>query len=356
MEKPLVVLLLFFIPASFLMTCTKRDKIKIALMTKFESGSIIGSSEAGALNLYLEEKGIKNIELVYIDDGWDPVKAVQAYEDVKSRGIDILITSHISTCAVAIADMVNRDKVLTMVTGAVTDELSLKDDYIFRNIQDVEQEQKSIADYIKKNFPAHLLIVRDVDNYAYTGPALKNFIHYYRNNVTVVDVSMASIDFKLLEQKMKKAKFESLYLLIGGYKIGAGSIDQLARSINSSCPVMYTPWMNTPSIIETAGLSIKGSIMPSHYPSKNRYPALNSYLERFKKKYGYAPTFISLNVYTAFELLNMAIKKGAHNPDSIKKYFLDAGEIKSEFTSTEFNRWGDVEASLYFFPDIPGEF
>jgi branched-chain amino acid transport system substrate-binding protein len=331
--------------------------IKIALMTKFESGSIIGASEAGAVNLYLEEKGIKNIEVIYIDDGWDPVKAVKAYEDVRSRGIDILITSHISTCAVAIAGMVNRDRVFTMVTGAVTDELSLKDDYIFRNIQDVEKEQKSIADYIKQYFSAPLLIVRDIDNYAYTGPALKYFISYYgSSNVSVVDVSMSSIDFNFLKKEMTKINFKSLYLLIGGYKIGAGSIAQLARSINSSCPIMYTPWMNTPSIIETAGASIDGSIMPSHYPSVNHDPVLNGYLSRFKKKYGYTPTFISLNVYTAFELLNTAIKKGAHNPDSIKKYFLDAGEMKSEFTSTEFNQWGDVEASLYFISDIPGEF
>ena len=356
MKRLAGLFLIFFILLNFSLTCKNRGVIKVALMTKFESGSIIGSSEAGALNLYLEENGINNIELVFVDDGWDPVKAIRAYEDIRRRGIEILITSHISTCAVAIADMVNRDRVLTMVTGAVTDELSLKDDYIFRNIQGVEQEQKSIADYVKKNFPDPLLIVRDVDNYAYTGPALKHFLNYFGKSVTVVDVSMASIDFKFLDQKMKKAKFKSLYLLIGGYKIGAGSIAQFARGINESCPVIYTQWINTPSILETAGPSIKGSIMPSHYPSKKQDQELNRYLERFKRKYGYAPTFISLNVHTAFELINSAIQSGADEPEKIKKYFLDAGVINSEFTSTEFNRWGDVEAPLYFISDIAGEF
>jgi len=114
--------------------------------------------------------------------------------------------------------------------------------------------------------------------------------------------------------------------------------------------------MNTPSIIETAGTSINGSVMPSHYPSRNMSPDLKKYLERFKDKYGYSPTFISLNVYTAFELLSKAIETGADNPDLLKKYFLNAGELKSELTVTKFNKWGDVDAPLYFISEITGEF
>lgn len=357
MKKFITAVILTLLFSSSLSYCKKTPALKIALMTKFESGSIIGSSEAGAVNLYLEEKGIKNIEIIYADDAWDPKKAVTAYEELKGKGIDILITSHISTCAVAIADMINRDRILTFVTGAVTDELSGIDDYILRNIQDVDKEQKSISEYIKNNFPKPLLIIRDNNNYAYTDPALKYFLKYFgRENVSVVDVSMSSIDYLKLEKDIKKTRFSSVYLLIGGYKIGAGSIAQMVRKMNPFSSIIYTPWMNTPSLLETAGSSITGSVMPSHYPSKKTDASLNAYLNRFRDKYGYAPTFISLNVYTAFELIDRAIKSGASDPDSIKNYLLKSGEIKTEFASTLFNQWGDVDAPLYFITDIPGEF
>lgn len=357
MTRYFTAVLLALLFSSSLFYCKKTPAVKIALMTKFESGSIIGSSEAGAVNLYLEEKGIKNIEIIYADDAWDPEKAVTAYEELKAKGIDILITSHISTCAIAIADMINKDRILTFVTGAVTDELSNKDDYILRNIQDVDKEQKSIAEYIKKNFPEPLLIIRDNNNYAYTDPALKYFLEYFRRkDVAVIDVAMSSIDYAELEKNMKKIRFKSVYLLIGGYKIGAGSIAQMARKINPSCLIMYTPWVNTPLLLETAGPSISGSVMPAHYPSKKTDASLYAYLNRFRNKYGFAPTFISLNVYTAFELIDLALNSGASDPDSIKNYLLKSGDIKTEFTSTQFNQWGDVDAPLYFITDIPGEF
>jgi len=357
MKRFITAVLLTLLFPLFLFYCKKAPSVKIALMTKFESGSIIGSSEAGAINMYLEEKGIKNIEIIYADDAWNSEKAVTAYEELKAKGIDILITSHISTCAVAIADKINRDRILTFVTGAVTDELSNKDDYILRNIQDVDKEQKSIAEYIRKNLPKPLLVIRDNNNYAYTDPALKYFLEYFgRENVSIIDVSMSSIDYAALEKNMKKIRFKSVYLLIGGYKIGAGSIAQMARKIEPSCSIMYTPWMNTPLILETAGPSISGSVMPAHYPPKKTDASLYAYLNRFRNKYGFAPTFISLNVYTAFELIDRALKSGASDPDAIKKFLLESGEIKTEFTSTLFNQWGDVDAPLYFITDIPGEF
>jgi ABC-type branched-subunit amino acid transport system substrate-binding protein len=135
----------------------------------------VGVSEVNAAKMLLEEKGVSNIEIVPFGDAWDPEKTVKAYEEIKREGIKVIITSHPSSCAVAISDAVNRDRILMLVTGSATDVLSERDDYILRNMHDVRQEQKLIADYIKSRGFSSLLVVRDLVNAAYTEPALRYF-------------------------------------------------------------------------------------------------------------------------------------------------------------------------------------
>jgi branched-chain amino acid transport system substrate-binding protein len=341
----------------FSISCIKKEKTKVAIMTKLEAGSIVGSSEINAAKLFLEDHNIDNIELVPIDDSWNPEKAVVAYYEIKKRGIGILITSHVSTCALAIKDHINKDKTFTLVTGATTDLLSDKDDYIFRNIQDVGKEQKSIAEYMTRKKFRKLLIIRDTDNYAYTDPAIKYFMNNYPDkNVTEITVSIKNLDIPALEQRLKKISFSTLYLLIGGYKSEAGLIAQLARKHNPDVPIIYTPWMKTPTLLDTAGTSLAGSIIPSHYPPHNTNPNVDRYMERFKKQFNYPPTFISLNVYSALQIVSQAINDGHTKPDEIKKFILEKKSFETEFGIITFNQYGDVESQLFFITDIPGEF
>jgi branched-chain amino acid transport system substrate-binding protein len=326
-------------------------------MTKLQAGSIVGSSEVNAAKLFLEDHKIDDIEIFPIDDAWEPEKAKSAYEEVKKRGINILITSHISTCAVAISDAINKDRALTFVTGATTDALSKKDDYILRNIQDVESEQKSIAEYISKMPQKKLLIVRDMDNYSYTTPALKYFQSAIsKEKVTSFDISISKLDLNAVEQEFRKQEFDILYLLIGGYKSTSGSIAQLAKKINREVKIIFTPWMKTPTILETAGSAIKNSVMPSHYPPRAESPVVNNYIERFKNKFGYAPTFISLNVYSALQIITQAVRAGNRLPDDIKTYVLKTRKFDTEFGTVEFDQYGDTQKPLYFITDLTVEF
>ncbi|HOP62637.1 MAG TPA: ABC transporter substrate-binding protein [Spirochaetota bacterium] len=337
--------------------CSCEKKVRIALMTKIESGSLVGISEVDAAKMYIEKNNVKTIEIIPFDDGWDPDKTIRAYRLMREQGIDLLVTSHVSTCAVKIKDMINRDRVLTVVTGATTDELSDSDDYIFRNVQDVSSEQRSIAMYIKEKTPRRLLIVRDTDNSGYTVPAMKHFAEYYKpGTVELIDLSISDFNPDELLKKMNKLRFDYLYIMIGGYKTAAGTVAQLSRRVSKSVPVMYTPWMKTPDILQTAGVSIEGSVIPSHYPAKGINRGVDKYMNEFREKYGYSPTFISLNVYSALQILHAAVSAGNRTPDSIKKFLGSKGRIITDFGNVEFNRYGDVDSRLFFITDIRGEF
>ncbi len=344
---------LFLLPVG----CSKDEKVRIAVMTKLEAGSIVGSSEVNAAKMFLEEHRIGQIEIVPFDDGWDPEKTKVAYREVNGEGIRFLVTSHVSTCALAIADEINRDGILTFATGATTDQLSKKDDFILRNIQDVEEEQRSIAEYINRMPGKRLLIVRDTDNHGYTAPALQHLKpRLTKEKVSLIDISMSKLDLASLERQMRHESFDLLYLLVGGYKSTAGSIAQLAKKLRPEAKIIYTPWMTTPTLLETAGQSIRDSIIPSHYPPRTESPSVKDYIERFKKRYSYAPTYISLNVYSAIQILAEAIRAGHRTPEEVKKYILDKGTVRTDFGPVTFDRYGDTRMTLYFITDIPGEF
>jgi branched-chain amino acid transport system substrate-binding protein len=356
-RHPLDILLVLCCAAMLLGGCSREQKIEIAVMTKLESGSIVGSSEVNAAKMCLEDHGTGQMEIVPIDDAWNPEKAKEAYREVQKRSIRFLITSHVSTCALAIAEEINRDGVLTFVTGATTDLLSKKDDYLLRNIPDVEEEQKGIADYIRGLPQKKLLILRDTDNHGYTFPALQHFRNRLaRDRVAVVDISMARLDLDALEARLKREEFDLVYLLIGGYQSTAGSLAQLAKKLRPKAKIVYTPWMKTPTLLETAGSSIRDSVIPSHYPPRTESPAIRNYIERYKKRFNYAPTFISLNVYTALQILLEAIRAGNHTPDKVKAYVLKKGAFTTDFATVTFDPYGDTRANLHFITDIAHEF
>ncbi|RPI93682.1 MAG: amino acid ABC transporter substrate-binding protein [Spirochaetales bacterium] len=337
--------------------CSRGHKVKIAVMTRLQSGSTVGSSEINASKLFLEERGVHNIEIVPFNDDWEPARAIEAYAEMRSQGIRILITSHVSTCALALRDSINRDRVLTMVTGSATDQLSGSDDFIFRNIQDVSIEQKSIAEYVNRMPGGSLLIIRDTDNHSYTTPALKYFREILRKpSVRVIDVSVSALDMAALESAIRRNHFDTVYVLVGGYKVVAGTIAQMAKKASPGARIVFTPWMKSPALLQTLGGAVKDAVMPSHYPPRSESRAVDEYVSGFKKRFGYAPTFISLNVYAALEILSAAIAAGNTTPDEIKSYILKTGRFETRFGAVEFDAYGDVTKPLYFITGLEREF
>lgn len=339
--------------------CQKTEtRLPIAIMTKLESGSIVGSSEFNAGKLFLEDHGITSIDLVPLNDDWKPDKTKEAYEEFRKKGLRILITSHVSSCAVAITDQINLDKVFAFVTGATTDALTGKDDYILRDIQDVHLEQKSIAEYVNALPGGKLVIIRDTVNNAYTEPGMKHFKQYLaKGSVRSFEISTDALDTNAVQTQLQQEPFDIVYLLIGGYQSSAvGTLAQIVTQINPSSAIMLTPWVKSPVLLEAAGNAIKNCTLPSHYPPRGQNPAVDNYVDNYKKRFGYAPTFISLNVYTALEILYQAIQNNCTDPDSIKAFVLKQKTFKTKFRTTMFDAFGDADIPLYFVTDIPKEF
>lgn len=334
-----------------------QKKIKIALMTKLESGSIVGSSEVNAARLFLQQKGaLDKIEIIPFDDGWDPNKVISVYEEIRKEGIEFIITSHVSSCAVKLKDIVNEDKVFMFVTGAVTELISDKDDFIIRNVPDVISEQKQIAEFINKGNYKSVLVIKDIDNAAYTESA---FVTLQKNvkgiKLEEVNVSIKGLKIVELEEIIKTKKYDLAYILVGGYNISAGTLAQLARKYEPDCTILFTPWMKTPGIVGASGNALEKAFMPSIYPSKGLNKNVDTYISSYQSTYGYFPTFISLNVYSALSIMYDGFLNKKTSAEELKD-FIVGKTFDAEFGKVVFTKTGDVELPLYFISDIAAEF
>jgi len=338
--------------------CGGEAPVKVAVMTKLDTGSIVGISEVDGARFFLEQNNIDNIEIIPFDDAWDPDKTRKVYQEIRAQGIDIIVTSHTSTCSLAMKELADAEgeDVLIFVSGATSNKLSGQDDMLLRNVADVETEQRFIAEAIRAAAWPNLLIVRDIDNLGYVDPALAFFKKYYPAPMQVLDVSMSNMQMETLRSQLAASGFQSLYLLVGGYQTNAGAVAQLARTMVPDCPIMYTPWLKTPTILETAGSSLEGSLMPAHYPPRGTDPAIDAYVDAFKDRYGYSPTFISLNVYQAIEILEQGLAAGFYSPAELKRFILEQDSVKTTFGEVAFDEYGDTQAQLYFITDIAKEF
>ena len=357
-EKIFASLLAMVIVGIVLTGCGPQKSVKVALPTKLEAGSLIGSSEVDCAKLYLKEKGVKNIEVVPFDDGWTPEKTEIAYKEARAQGINIFITSHTSTCALKLKELTDleKDKVLVFITGSTTNKLSGLDDNNFRVVQDVQKEQTSIGKEIDSKGYKHLLIIRDLDNNKYTEPALEFFKSVYTGKMTLIDISIKDLNISKLKEQIKGIDYDGVYTLIGGNQTASGSIGQLAYTLNPQIKIYFTPWNNASTILETAGPSIKVSVMANHYPVKDEKLSAKAYFNMFKKAYNYSPTYNSLHVYRALTVLDEALKNNSVNPMDIKQFLLKQKKFETDFGTITFDEMGDVDMPLYFIENIPEAF
>lgn len=347
------------IAAFALAACSPEPLPRIAIMTKLEDGSLVGSSEVNAARMAIEERGLDGRAVIEAyDDGWAPEKALAAWERLRADGVRFIVTSHVSTCAVALAERSAGEDVLVMIAGSATDALSGRDDENLRIIMDVRGEQAEAASWVLSRGYSSVLVARDTDNWAYTEPALAAFqaaLGPGGPRLRVATLSIGALDAAALREELGREPFELLYVLVGAHNSAAGGVAQLGRLVEPDCAILFTPWMKTPAIVETAGDALRGAFMPAYYPARGRDARVDGYIDAFRRRYGYTPTYISLNVYAAVHMLIDRFEDGVVSPAAVKASVVGR-RVDTPFGPVDFDEYGDARRPLYIIDDIAGEF
>lgn len=355
----ILFLLLLVITMPPLTACTKHP-VKVAVIARLESGSIMGMSTWDQIKFYQSrhaEQAKKVTFVPYNDDGtWEGIKNI--YEDLRSEGISIIITAHKSDSGIWINELANQDPepVLILASGSTTEKLTGLDDSTIRFVQSASHEQKAAAEYIKNGGYKRPVIIRDIENASYAITALEAFKQYYGKDFHWFDIHLGQIDFITLKKQLETIDYDIAYLLISDYNISAGAVAQLITKVNPEAKVLYNAWMKTQALLDTAGNSIKKSAMLSHYAPYSESPAIAKYIDDYRTMFAYTPNTIGLTVYNIVEIIHNAVDHGYTTPEGIKRYLLDEKTFETELSTVTFDTFGDSTGSFYTIENILEEF
>ncbi|HOD53237.1 MAG TPA: ABC transporter substrate-binding protein [Candidatus Cloacimonadota bacterium] len=352
----IILIFLLLIAVSFLFK--EKESIAVGIITSINSGTVVSSSEVNAAEFFIEENNIKSFLPRVVNDNWDPELTIEVTQGAINKGMNLFISSHPSKCAIASMHLFQDGKAFLINCASASPELSGRDDYIFRIISDAIEEQNAIADYIQHLEGKKLLVVQDDSNLAYTKPAFEYFSKRLlsHHKWTIVKQSFTISRFKPEDYKeLFKQDFDALYILGGSFQSAIGNIAQYFYMFHPDDPVILTPWSRSPSILDISGPALKNIILTSSFPAKKENQTLSDYINRFQKRYNYAPHAMNFGVRQAMELYEQAIRKGHKTPEAIKQYLLSEPVHHTSLGNISFDKNGDVKQKYYFIRNVENE-
>lgn len=334
------------------------DKIVVAIDAPIVSKTIFDPSDMDAMRLYFEENpnSLMQPHEIYYD--FNPANSPARFTEAMKAGVEFFVTTQPSSTLIASYELFNRGNALLINTSATSPQMTGKDDFMLRTINDGQQEQIAMADFIQKLPGKRLLVIQDAGNAAYTDPAYRYFAQHLQRlgKWELTHVKFVLEKFKPESfQKLMEQPFDALYILGGDFQASIGNIAQLFHQHHPEAPIILTPWARSTAIFETSGKAVDKIIVLSHHPERAQDASIDNYLQRFETRFGYKPMAMALQVRQGLELLEQAFAAGHTSPTSVKAYLLSQPEIMTSIGPISFDATGDTKQRLHPIHDLRKE-
>ena len=315
------------------------------------SGAAIDPSDRHTAELYLEETPGSRIRLVNQLNAPDPATAPESIAALQRQGVRFFINTQASSHAVPSLPLFTDGQALAINVSATSDRLSGRDDFFFRVVPDLVQEQRALARHLNTLPGGRLLVLQDTENRAYTDPAFRVFAAELaradRWQIVRRPLRVSAFEPRR-DRQLLEGDVDALYLLAGSFVPVIGNISQLFHQLHPSAPIVLTPWARSPSILESAGPAARQILIASPFPARDRDPRIDRYLQRFEQRFGYRPWAMSMSTRQAMEILDRALASGASTPAAVKRYLLGRREHPTSLGAVGFDANGDVQGRYHF--------
>ncbi len=308
---------------------TKSEEIKIGVITPLSGSSAkYGIDIKRGYDLAVKEinqqNGIngKKLKLIYEDSEGKPDKAVAvAHKLIQQDKVIAVLGPLWSSPTLAVAPIVERNKVVLLSSGASSPKVTNAGDFVFRNeISDAYGAEQSAKLYYNQEFEKIAIIYINNDY----GIGVKNVtVKTYRElggNVVVSEAfEQDAKDFRTQLLKIKEANPEAI--LIVSYKEAILILTQM-KELGIDKQILSTPLFEDSEIIQKVGELAEGAIY-SYYGTFG-LEGRNGQSKKFKKEffdtYSNEPGYYSPLGYDAVKILARAIQNAdSEKPTDIKQ-------------------------------------
>lgn len=306
------------------------NKIKIGVITMLSGDySIVGEQVARSINLTLDKLPDRNnFEFIYEDGQCDKVMSINAARKlINVDKVQIIISAGCSDTTVAIAPIVNSEKIVTIMPSTGGTNIDNAGEYIFRNgNSDINSAIQPAMDFINKfNYKKVALITDSTEAMQDIRLNFKKAYIKLGGTVSIDDlVSSNEKDFRTIISKIKDSNVDVVFINSQTGLTGAYFIKQ-AKVLNLNKPIFTN--FNTATNTETYKITnnlIDGVYFYEPAYNQNSKQVIN-FLNNYKKEYGSLPPllFHAITTHDAVIMSIQAIKNVGNNGEKIHNWLLN---------------------------------
>lgn len=312
---------------------TKTDDGKNSGNTVFKIGSIgpttgdaaeYGNAVMNAAQLAVDEinaaggiNGYK-VEFMSADDMGDAQKAVNAYNDLKDKGMQILMGTVTSTPCMTVAENTHDDNMF-MLTPSGSAVECVKYDNAFRVCFSDPNQGIASADYIAdQKLGTKIAVIYDSSN-AYSAGIYEKFkSEAAAKNLTLVSETAftkdSNKDFTVQLQQAKSAGADLLFLPV--YYTEASLILSQANKMGYAPKMFGVDGMDGILKVENFDTKLaEGVVLLTPFAADAKDELTQKFVNSYKTKFGDIPNQFGADAYDAIYIIKAAIEKAGVTPD-----------------------------------------
>jgi branched-chain amino acid transport system substrate-binding protein len=336
----------------------KQNEIKVGAVLPLSGDvAVYGKNTKEGIDLAVEQinnsGGIngKLIRVIYEDSKADPKIAVSvAQKLINIDNVQAIIDNSVSSVALAIAPIANKNKVVLLSTGSTNPKLSGISPYFFRIWNSDALEGKVAADFVFDSLKIQKVAIAYVNNEYGNGLAevfKRQLLSRSGSVVACESFEQNSTNYKDIITKLKTLSFDCIYIVAYPKEIGAFLKQKVEMGLVKQ--VVGTVTMEDEQIIKIAGNASENVIYPFPATPNSNDSNVARFQSAFEKKYNKKPGITSDVGYDAIFLLSKALRLSNDitgdyirlGLKSIKNYHGASGII-------QFDENGDVNKPFAF--------
>lgn len=347
--------LFFFSACSKTKEERRNESVKIGVTVPLTgSASVWGNYTLTGVQLAAEEinqnGGIhgKEIKLLIEDTKGNAKDGVNAFMKLVNSGVKLVVDDAVSSVALAIAPIANKNKIVVISTGATNPLLTKAGPYYFRVWNsDLEEGSYSAAYAYQELKLRNISILHVMDDY---GKGLADvFEREFKNfgEATVDEVltyELNETNFKDVLTKLK-GKVDQAWYLVSKPKETITILKHVKEiGLEDKILIGSVAFQNEEFLSKIKSFYNGKIYYP--YPIEPKGEEVNNFSKRYKEKFNKLPGTTSAEGYDALKILVKAIEIVGYDGEKVKDYLLNARDYYGPSGIIRFDQFGDVHKPM----------
>lgn len=310
-----------------------RKGVLLAVQERNESGGING----------------RQIELRSYDDRQDIGGVAAAVMDLASVGCKVVIGPFTSEMCLAALPLAEKAEMLIISPTGSSPELSGLDDVFLRTYSSNDAQAELLAEYLYTVVGIRkLALIYDAGNRAFCRPYAEAMQTRFKTeeepNLTPLAFGVEHPpEFKELVERALQQRPDALFLLTNA--LDSSLICQQLKKLGSDLPVFGSEWSSSSQLLAYGGSAIEGFTFVQTIDNQSTSPRYREFVSRFRKRFGYDPSFSSCLAYEAAQILFDGVD--AAGPTGARQWILDQASFSTLQGTLEFDSFGDCHRDTY---------